>query len=481
MLFNSIDFAVFLPVVFLLYWFGAGRNFRLQNYVILAASYIFYGWWDWRFLALILFSTLLDYVVGIALSKTEQPLARKFWLGTSIVLNLALLGTFKYLNFFIENFVAAFSFFGAEIPVEPLKLILPVGISFYTFQTMSYSLDVYKRKIIPSTDFVEFASFVSFFPQLVAGPIERASSLLPQFTKERTFSYPDAVDGMRQIIWGLFKKVVIADSCADYIDMVFAAPESYYSSTLLFAALLFPAQVYCDFSGYSDIAIGTARLFGIKLNKNFAFPMFSLTVSEFWRRWHISLYSWFRDYVYFPYFFRSNKRNKWRLVKATFLISALIGFWHGADWTFIIWGLANGVYLSIPILIGGKKRKLEFVDSSQLLPTPVQFLRMNAVYWLIMLPAILFRVDGMDGAEVYFSHMFSFSGSLIPQDVEPSFLMVYGCFFVVEWFGRNQEYAIEKTFHSHPAYMRWLLYIIIIFLTGMFMQSYENPFIYFNF
>jgi len=481
MLFNSIDFALFLPIVFLLYWFGAGSNLRLQNYVIVAASYVFYGWWDWRFLTLILFSTLLDYIVGIALSKTENRLHRKFWLGASIVLNLALLGIFKYLNFFIENFVAAFSIFGLDIPAGPLHLILPVGISFYTFQTMSYSLDVYKRKINPTSDFIVFASYVSFFPQLVAGPIERATNLLPQFTVRRTFDYSLAVDGLRQILWGLFKKVVVADSCADYIDMVFASPESYHSSTLLFAALLFPAQVYCDFSGYSDIAIGTARLFGIRLNKNFAFPFFSLTVSEFWRRWHISLYSWFRDYVYFPYFFKSKKRDKWRLIKATFLISGLIGFWHGADWTFIIWGLANGVYLSIPILMNASKRKAEFIGPSQLLPTPVQFIRMNAVYWLIMFPAILFRVDGMDGAAIYMSHMFSFTGDLMPQQVPQSLLLVYAGFFVAEWFGRNNEFAIEKTFIKHPAYMRWLLYIIIAFLTGMFMQSYENPFIYFNF
>jgi alginate O-acetyltransferase complex protein AlgI len=481
MLFNSIDFAIFLPVVFLLYWIAGSKNLRLQNYIILAASYIFYGWWDWKFLTLILISTLIDFIVGVALSKTDHPLYRKWWVATSVVLNLALLGTFKYLNFFIENFVAAFSFFGAEIPIGPLQLILPVGISFYTFQTMSYSLDVYKKKIEPTNDFIVFASYVSFFPQLVAGPIERASSLLPQFTTPRSFSYSHAVDGMRQILWGLFKKVVIADSCADYIDMVFASPESYYSSTLLFAALLFPAQVYCDFSGYSDIAIGTARLFGIRLNKNFAFPMFSLTVSEFWRRWHISLYSWFRDYVYFPYFFRSAKRDIWRLIKATFLISALIGFWHGADWTFIIWGLANGVYLSIPILMNSKKRKAEFVGTNQFLPTPIQFIRMNVVYWLIAFPAILFRADGMQGAELFIGHMLSFSGELIPQHVPQTFLLMYALFFVVEWLGRNNEYAIEKTLSGQPAYMRWALYVVIVFLTGMFMQTYENPFIYFNF
>ena len=260
MLFNSIDFAIFLPVVFILYWFVTNKSLKLQNLLIVAASYLFYGWWDWRFLSLILFSTLVDYTVGLALSKEENETKRKFWLWTSIIINLGFLGFFKYYNFFLDNFITAFSFFGREIQANSLNIILPVGISFYTFQTLSYSIDVYKRKLEPTKDFIAFSAYVSFFPQLVAGPIERASNLLPQFYTKRTFDYSKAVDGMRQILWGLFKKIVIADNCAEYANLIFNNSEDYSGSTLVLGALFFTFQIYGDFSGYSDIAIGTSRL-----------------------------------------------------------------------------------------------------------------------------------------------------------------------------------------------------------------------------
>jgi len=278
MLFNSIDFAVFLPIVFLLYWFVTNKNLKLQNFLIVASSYLFYGWWDWRFLSLIFFSSLVDYLVGLGLLKQE-----------------GVLGFFKYYNFFLDNFVAAFSFFGKEITANSLDIILPVGISFYTFQTLSYSIDVYKRKLEPTKDFIAFSAYVSFFPQLVAGPIERAVHLLPQFYQKRTFDYPKAVDGMRQILWGLFKKIVIADNCAEYANLIFNNSASYSGSTLLLGALFFTFQIYCDFSGYSDIAIGTSRLFGFDLMRNFNFPYFSRDIAEFWRRW---LLAWCKLDIY---------------------------------------------------------------------------------------------------------------------------------------------------------------------------------------
>lgn len=300
MLFNSIDFAIFLPIVFLIYWFVTNKNLKLQNVFLVIASYFFYGWWDWRFLALIIFSTLLDYWVGRLMAQETKVLNRKILLWISILVNLGFLGFFKYYNFFLDNFIQAFSLFGMPISARSLSIILPVGISFYTFQTLSYSIDVYRKKLKPTTDVAAFTAFVSFFPQLVAGPIERATSLLPQFYKRRQFEYHKAIDGLRQILWGFFKKVVIADNCAHFVNIIFESPQDYSVSTLVLGAILFAFQIYGDFSGYSDIAIGTARLFGFNLTQNFAFPYFSRDIAEFWRRWHISLSTWFRDYLYIP-------------------------------------------------------------------------------------------------------------------------------------------------------------------------------------
>ena len=330
MLFNSIEFFIFLPVVFSLYWLINGKNIRLQNAFLVIASYFFYGWWDWRFLSLIAFSSTLDYFVGVGLGKTESTKKRKLLLLTSIAVNIGFLGFFKYFNFFAESFCEAFTFFGTSIS-DPilLNVILPVGISFYTFQTLSYSIDVYKKKLQPTNDIISFFAFVSFFPQLVAGPIERATNLLPQFHKQRAFSYDQASDGMRQILWGLFKKVVIADNCAIYVNDIFSNFSNHSGSTLLLGAILFAFQIYGDFSGYSDIAIGTARLFGFNLMRNFAFPYFSRDIAEFWRRWHISLSTWFRDYVYIP--LGGSRGGKWLNIRNVFIIFVVSGFWHGAN------------------------------------------------------------------------------------------------------------------------------------------------------
>lgn len=297
MLFNSVDFAIFLPIVFGLYWFITNKNLRVQNLLILVASYFFYGWWDYKFLALIFFSTVVDFFIGIYLEKESRESIRKILLWISMLVNIGFLGFFKYYNFFLDNFVEVFSLFGQQISPNSLNIILPVGISFYTFQTMSYSIDVYRKKLRPTHDFIAFGAFVSFFPQLVAGPIERATNLLPQFYDKRVFRYDYAVNGLRQILWGLFKKIVIADNCAEYANIIFNSSEDYSGSTLVLGALFFTLQIYGDFSGYSDIAIGVAKLFGFELKQNFAFPYFSRDIAEFWRRWHISLSTWFRDYL----------------------------------------------------------------------------------------------------------------------------------------------------------------------------------------
>ena len=336
MFFNSVEFAIFLPVVFFLYWFVTYRNIKLQNFLIVVASYFFYGWWDWRFLSLILFSTLVDYTIGLLLEKENEIKKRKLLLSVSIIVNLGLLGFFKYYNFFIDNFVEVFRFFGHMIDPDRLNIVLPVGISFYTFQTMSYTIDIYREKLKPTSDFIAFAAFVSFFPQLVAGPIERAANLLPQFFKQRVFDKKTSIEGFNQMIWGLFKKIVIADNLARYVDFIFDNYDIQSGFTLILGGIYFAVQIYADFSGYSDIAIGVSKLFGFRLMTNFDFPYFSRDIAEFWRRWHISLTTWFRDYLYIP--LGGSRVGKWAVFRNVMIIFLVSGFWHGANWTLLLGG-----------------------------------------------------------------------------------------------------------------------------------------------
>lgn len=396
MLFNSIDFAIFFPVFFVLYWFVTNKNVSLQNFLIVIASYVFYGWWDWKFLFLIIFSTLTDYMAGIALQRTQKKIWRKSILFTSILINIGFLGFFKYYNFFIDNFVSAFSFFGKQISVSSLNIILPVGISFYTFQTMSYTIDIYRKKLEPAKDFISFAAFVSFFPQLVAGPIERATNLLPQFYRKRVFSYDRAVDGLRQILWGLFKKVVIADNCAEYANIIFNNSSDYSGSTLVLGAVFFTFQIYGDFSGYSDMAIGISRLLGFNLMKNFSFPYFSRDIAEFWRRWHISLSTWFRDYLYIP--LGGSKGGMLKRVRNTFIIFIVSGFWHGANWTFVIWGFLNALYF-LPLLLTENNRKnLDVVAPGKNIPSLKEFISIGGTFILTVFAWIFFRAENIEHA-----------------------------------------------------------------------------------
>jgi alginate O-acetyltransferase complex protein AlgI len=348
MLFNSLDYAIFFPIVFLLYWLVANKNLRLLNFLVLVASYFFYGSWDYRFLFLLIFSTFLDYFTGLKIHQSQSPQQRKFWLWLSISINLGFLGIFKYYNFFISSFTDAISVFGFQINVSTLNVLLPVGISFYTFHGLSYVFDIYNKKISPVTNFIDYGVFVSFFPLLVAGPIERATHLLPQVQKPRTFEFEKAADGLRQILWGLFKKIVIADQCAPHVNHIFENYADYNGSTLAFGAILFAFQIYGDFSGYSDIALGSARLLGFDLIRNFAFPFFSRDIAEFWRRWHISLTTWFRDYLYIP--LGGSKGPRWMIIRNTLIIFLVSGFWHGANWTFLAWGFLNALYF-LPLFV----------------------------------------------------------------------------------------------------------------------------------
>ncbi|MTI37943.1 MBOAT family O-acyltransferase, partial [Fulvivirga lutimaris] len=405
MLFNSIDFAIFLPIVFLLYWFVVNRNLKWQNFLIVAASYIFYGWWDWRFLSLILFSTVVDYSIGRLLRTQENLAKRKALLWTSILVNFGFLAFFKYYNFFLDNFISAFSLFGTTINAQGLKIILPVGISFYTFQTLSYTIDVYKRELEPTKDFIAFTAFVSFFPQLVAGPIERATNLLPQFYKKRSFEYDKAIDGLRQILWGLFKKIVIADNSAHLANQIFNNSTEYDGSTLVLGVLFFTFQIYGDFSGYSDIAIGTSRLFGFNLKQNFAFPYFSRDIAEFWRRWHISLSTWFRDYLYIP--LGGSRGGNWKKVRNTFTIFVVSGFWHGANWTFIVWGMLNALYFLPLLLLKRNRINTGTVAQGKLLPSFKELLQIGTTFSLTALTWVFFRAENIDHALSYLSTIFS--------------------------------------------------------------------------
>ncbi|WP_146947855.1 MBOAT family O-acyltransferase [Cyclobacterium qasimii] len=483
MLFNSIDFAIFLPIVFILYWLVSSKSLKLQNFLIVAASYLFYGWWDWRFLSLILFSTVVDYAIGNRLKIEGNPTKRKVLLYTSIFVNLGFLGFFKYYNFFLDNFISAFSFFGTEINASSLNIILPVGISFYTFQTLSYSIDVYKRKLEPTDDFIAFSAFVSFFPQLVAGPIERATNLLPQFYKKRTFDYSKAVDGMRQILWGLFKKMVIADNCAQYANLIFNNSSDYSGSTLVLGAVFFSFQIYGDFSGYSDIAIGTSRLFGFNLMQNFNFPYFSRDIAEFWRRWHISLSTWFRDYLYIP--LGGSRGGTWMKVRNTFIIFIVSGFWHGANWTFIVWGALNAVFFLPLLLTKNNRNNLKPVAQGKALPSIKEFAYMLLTFGLIVTAWIFFRAENIGHAISYISEILSPSLFSIPQfdGRGRAFvaIVLVAIFVMLEWKGREGQYAIAHLGQNWYRPIRWSFYASIIFAIGMFMPSVESPFIYFQF
>ncbi|SNS36751.1 D-alanyl-lipoteichoic acid acyltransferase DltB, MBOAT superfamily [Belliella buryatensis] len=484
MLFNSLDFAIFLPIVFICYWFLFNRNLKAQNLLILVASYVFYGWWDWRFLSLIAFSTLIDYLVGIGLGKEENAKRRMLLLTISICANLGFLGFFKYYNFFLDNFINGFQMLGVPFKASSLKIILPVGISFYTFQTMSYTIDVYRKKLIPTHDWIAFGAYVSFFPQLVAGPIERATNLLPQFSEKRVFDQNKAVDGLRQILWGLFKKMVIADNCAEYVNIIFNQSESLSGSILALGAVLFAFQIYGDFSGYSDIAIGTSRLFGFQLMQNFAFPYFSRDVAEFWRRWHISLSTWFRDYLYIPL---GGSRGGLALsIRNTFIIFLVSGFWHGANWTFIIWGALNAVYFLPSLLLGKNRNNLDVVAQESRWPNLRELISMLFTFGLTSFAWIFFRAESMSHAWGYVQNMMQPSLFSIPDfhilEGVLSLMVLIVIFILIEWNGRRRQYAIMDLAASRSRVFRWGMYLLIILAIDIFGNTSEEiEFIYFQF
>ena len=480
MLFNSFAFLLFLPLVFCGYWF-VFRRLNLQNIFIVVASYVFYGWWDWRFLLLIFLTTVLCYFSGLLIEVSESRKKRQWVCGTNIAINIAILCFFKYFNFFSENLKILFSQFGYHFDWFTLDVLLPVGISFYTFQAISYPIDVYRGKIEATKDFVAFTAFISFFPQLVAGPIERSTNLLPQFLAPRRFEYDRAVNGMRQMLWGFFKKIVIADNCAGLANRIFEDYSSCSVPLLWLGAFFFTFQIYGDFSGYSDIAIGTARLFGINLSRNFHFPYFSRDIAEFWRRWHISLNTWFRDYIYIP--LGGSRCSKVKVVRNTMIIFLLSGLWHGANWTFIVWGAYHGLLFLPLILLGKNRRNMETVANERRLPSMRETFSMIRTFILVLIGWIIFRAENIVEAFRYIGRCFSFGGGTNILSGENA-IIAYTVLMIVlmmlmDWTQRRHSFGLEIV-AGRPLVIRWAIYLMICFFILIFVGQ-PTQFIYFQF
>ncbi len=477
MFFNSIEYLLFLPICFFTYWFLVNRNLKLQNVFILVISYIFYGWWDWRFLSLIALSTVVDYSVGLYLEKTSSNSRRKKLLIASLVVNLGLLGFFKYYNFFVDSFITAFSGLGIDLAPSTLNIILPVGISFYTFQTLSYTIDVYRGNLKPAKNIINFAAYVAFFPQLVAGPIERATNLLPQFSRKRIFNEEKAISGLHLILWGLFQKVVIADSCATYVNAIFGEYETLNTTSLLMGAFYFAFQIYGDFAGYSNIAIGTARLFGFDLMRNFNYPYFSRNIAEFWRRWHISLSTWFRDYLYIPLGgSRGSRIYQLRNVLIIFLVS---GFWHGANWTFVVWGALHALFFIPALLTNTNRKHLDQVASNRLFPSLKEVFQMGITFVIVLIAWVFFRAETVSEAFLYIKRTavnFDFSIEYLSiERYSIEMLLILGIFIVIEWFHRQ----FEHPFVGRYKWIKIILIILMILTLGVY--SNHQDFIYFQF
>ena len=480
MLFNSIEFLVFLPIVFLLYWF-VFRQLKLQNLFIVITSYIFYGWWNKEFLILIVATSLLSYLNGILIERNNSNRNwQKFFSGCNIIINIGILAYFKYCNFFGESFAELMTSLGIITDWVTLDIILPVGISFYTFQALSYSIDVYRGKIKATRDIIAFFAYISFFPQLVAGPIERATNLLPQILRKRQFEYNSAIDGCRQILWGFFKKMVVADNCAIAVDTIWSNYQNESGFTLLIGGILFAFQIYGDFSGYSDIAIGCAKLFGIKLKQNFNFPYFSRNIAEFWRRWHISLTTWLKDYIYIP--LGGSRCSMPKVILNTIIIFTVSGIWHGANWTFIIWGLYNAI-LFIPLLLTHKNRTyLEIVAKGKILPNIKDLIKIASTFIFAVFGWIIFRSSSITEAFEYIGKIFSKSIFDIQLPYGKSAMIAITAMTIIEWLNRDNEHGLQFSANGVTKYpaIRWIIYYTIVISIILFM-GINQSFIYFQF
>lgn len=485
MLFNSIEFAVFFPVVFFLYWFVFQKNIKLQNIFLLIVSYIFYGWWDWRFLSLIIFSSSIDFFIGLQLKKQNSTSNRKLLLLCSLLVNLGFLGFFKYYNFFVESFVDAFTLMGKKLEITTLNIVLPVGISFYTFQTLSYSIDIFRKKLQPTKDIIHFFAFVSFFPQLVAGPIERASNLLPQFYKKRTINEELIKSGLFLMLWGFFKKLVIADNLAIFVNTVYNNPEIYSSTYHLYASYFFAFQIFCDFSGYSDIAIGAARLLGFNLMLNFRQPYFSKSVSDFWKRWHISLSSWFRDYLYIP--LGGNRVKKRRWYYNLFIVFIVSGLWHGAAWTFVVWGALHGAYLIFSVILEKNKTKINRRLKLNKYTHFFKIINILITFHLVLVAWIFFRANSLSDAfyilkRLFIERSYDTIGVSVKNFSVFNLIVAFCSIFILEiyhFFERKQN--VYDLLKNKKRFIRWSIYYFLVFAILILGNFNAEKFIYFQF
>jgi alginate O-acetyltransferase complex protein AlgI len=487
MLFNSIQFFFFFFFVYLIYWIIPTKKVSIKNLFLLVSSYYFYSCWDWRFSFLLLFSTCLDFFTGFRIYNSKNGNTKKFWFILSLVINLGFLGVFKYYNFFIDSFSHLLDQLGFPISFSILSIVLPVGISFYTFHGISYVIDIYKNRIKAERNIIDYSLFVSFFPLLVAGPIERATHLLPQIKKQRVFSYSNSVDGLRQILWGFFKKIVIADNCAQFSDMIFNHYETYNGVTLLLGAVLFSLQIYGDFSGYSDIALGSARLLGFELLNNFKVPYFSRDIAEFWRRWHISLSSWFRDYVYIP--LGGSRGSTLIRIRNTFIIFLLSGFWHGANWTFIVWGFLHALFFIPMLLLNLNRNNIEVVAQDSMFPSIKELVQMLFTFLLVTLSWIFFRLDtiekGLDYFCVLVKDLFSMgnyydTANFILNEIGKFFVLLLFFFLILEWLGRRNKHVLEKSIFFQYKITTFILYFILLVLI-IVCDTNSFQFVYFQF
>jgi alginate O-acetyltransferase complex protein AlgI len=483
MLFNSIPFALFFSLFFLSYWVLFDKHLTLQNLLILAGSYLFYAWWDPRFLLLLFGSSLLNYFLGLAIHRSGKEKTRNFLLGVGLVQGLGCLAFFKYFNFFIQSFISAFSALRIRSDITTLNIILPLGISFYTFRTLSYLLDIKRRKIEPTRDWIVFLSYVSFFPCIISGPIDRPETLIPQLEKRRVFNYGQASDGMRQILWGLFKKIIIADNCAVFTSGTFDHYTALPASALLAGIFLYTIQIYADFSGYSDMAIGLSSLLGFKITRNFNFPFFAQNIADFWRRWHISLTSWLTDYVFTPLAIYFRDYGKAGLIAAILINFTAIGIWHGPNLTFVLFGFLHGCYY-IPLILRGEMNKKEKMRKDRLLPTPAAFGKMAGTFTLVMFTFVIFRADTLSQAFSYYGSLFSpslFSRFAITEKVNT--LVTLACIVLMllaEWFQRDKQHALQIDFITQFPF-RALIYFGLILIILFFSPTINADFIYFKF
>lgn len=465
-----------------MHWWLCKHSVTKQNTLLLIASYVFYACWDWRFLFLLVFSTGLDFFSGAKIFNAKTSTQKKYWLYISVVINVGFLAVFKYYNFFANELVELLQLFGLTITLSSLQIILPVGISFYTFHGLSYVLDIYKNKIKPEKNFITYSLFVSFFPLLVAGPIERATHLLPQLTVARKFNYSLAVDGLRQIFWGLFAKVVIADTCANFANYAFEQ-SNINGSTAFLGAVFFAFQIYGDFAGYSNIALGTAKLLGIELLQNFSFPYFSRNIAEFWKRWHISLSSWFKDYLYIP--LGGNANGKLKTIRNVFIVFLVSGFWHGANYTFIVWGALHGLFFVALLVTNKHKTHKTIVAPQSLLPTLKEAIQILTTFGLVVFAWVFFRANNLHHALTYLQIIFNESLFSFPKfKIESSLVVATGLvlfFLLVEWIGRKGTYALQTLFTNQPIWIRYFGYYTLVILILGFGNKASKAFIYFQF